>query len=310
MSTSEDPTQGSEVGEKPYEDPTRGARSAKPYEDPTQGGEVGEAVRGPNPRRRGRREAVRGPNPRRRGRREAVRGPNPRRRGRRRVKRGPDRSTLKHRRVRPPGCSSLRHIALCRRVRLSRPSVGSGIVSVHTAISSARIPVGRRDRERGSRDARSTSRSRRSTDCCSPAERNSRDARADVVRRLLGNETSTAPGWTQRSVWDRTGAAAGRGRVVRSSQMPIDKRVEIKIEAPRRIISDELACPLDSVMLRAPRPKAEAAGMKLATCSSSDAITSSADGRAVGTPGGAALSASPAIGALPLLRGTRDGGKR
>ena len=43
---------------------------------------------------------------------------------------------------------------------------------------------------------------------------------------------------------------------------------------------------------------------------SSDAITSSADGRAVGTPGGAALSASRAIGALPIAhrreRGRRD----
>ena len=42
----------------------------------------------------------------------------------------------------------------------------------------------------------------------------------------------------------------------------IEKRVEIKIDAPRRVISDELACPLDSVMLRAPRPKAEAMGME------------------------------------------------
>ena len=43
----------------------------------------------------------------------------------------------------------------------------------------------------------------------------------------------------------------------------IEKRVEIKIDAPRRIISDELACPLDSVMLRAPRPVAEAVGMEM-----------------------------------------------
>ena len=43
----------------------------------------------------------------------------------------------------------------------------------------------------------------------------------------------------------------------------IEKRVEIKIDAPRRVISDELACPLDSLMLRAPRPKAEAMGMEL-----------------------------------------------
>ena len=43
----------------------------------------------------------------------------------------------------------------------------------------------------------------------------------------------------------------------------IEKRVEIKIDAPRRVISDELACPLDSVMLRAPRAKPEAMGMEL-----------------------------------------------
>jgi hypothetical protein len=43
----------------------------------------------------------------------------------------------------------------------------------------------------------------------------------------------------------------------------IEKRVEIKIDAPRRVISDELACPLHSLMLRAPRPEAEAMGMKL-----------------------------------------------
>jgi hypothetical protein len=43
---------------------------------------------------------------------------------------------------------------------------------------------------------------------------------------------------------------------------PIEKLVEIKIGAPRRAIGDELACPLDSVMLRAPRPKAEAMGME------------------------------------------------
>jgi hypothetical protein len=41
------------------------------------------------------------------------------------------------------------------------------------------------------------------------------------------------------------------------------KRVEIRIGAPRRIIGDELACPLDSVMLRAPRAKPEAAGMEM-----------------------------------------------
>src|SRR5947209_12135408 len=43
----------------------------------------------------------------------------------------------------------------------------------------------------------------------------------------------------------------------------IEKRVEIKIDAPRRVISDELACPLDSLMLRAPRAKPEAMGMEL-----------------------------------------------
>lgn len=43
----------------------------------------------------------------------------------------------------------------------------------------------------------------------------------------------------------------------------IEERVEIKIGAPHRAIGDELACPLDSVMLRAPRPKAEAVGMEL-----------------------------------------------
>jgi hypothetical protein len=52
----------------------------------------------------------------------------------------------------------------------------------------------------------------------------------------------------------------GHQRVVLNS---IKKRVEIKIDAPRRVISDELACPLDSVMRRAPQPKAEAVGMKM-----------------------------------------------
>lgn len=33
----------------------------------------------------------------------------------------------------------------------------------------------------------------------------------------------------------------------------IEKRVEIKIDTPHLAIGDELACPLDSVMLRAPR---------------------------------------------------------
>src|ERR1019366_5409242 len=43
---------------------------------------------------------------------------------------------------------------------------------------------------------------------------------------------------------------------------PIEKRVEIKINAPHRVINDELACPIHSVMLRAPRAKPEAVGMK------------------------------------------------
>jgi len=43
----------------------------------------------------------------------------------------------------------------------------------------------------------------------------------------------------------------------------IEKRVEIKINAPHRAISDELACPLHSVMLRAPRAKPEAVGMEM-----------------------------------------------
>ena len=43
----------------------------------------------------------------------------------------------------------------------------------------------------------------------------------------------------------------------------IEKRVEIKIGAPRRVIIDELACPLDRLMLRAPRPIAEAVGMEM-----------------------------------------------
>ena len=43
----------------------------------------------------------------------------------------------------------------------------------------------------------------------------------------------------------------------------IEERVEIKIDAPHRAIRDELACPLHSLMLRAPRPEAEAVGMEL-----------------------------------------------
>src|SRR6516162_5272714 len=42
----------------------------------------------------------------------------------------------------------------------------------------------------------------------------------------------------------------------------IEKRVQIKIDAPRRVIADELACPLDSMMLRAPRAKPEAVRME------------------------------------------------
>lgn len=52
----------------------------------------------------------------------------------------------------------------------------------------------------------------------------------------------------------------GHQRVVLN---PIEKRVEIKIGAPRRVIIDELACPLDRLMGRAPRPIAEAAGMEM-----------------------------------------------
>ena len=43
----------------------------------------------------------------------------------------------------------------------------------------------------------------------------------------------------------------------------IEKRVEIKIGAPRRVIIDELACPLDRLVGRAPRPVAEAVGMEM-----------------------------------------------
>ena len=43
----------------------------------------------------------------------------------------------------------------------------------------------------------------------------------------------------------------------------IEKRIEIKIDAPCRAIGDELACPLHSVMLRAPRAKPEAVGMEM-----------------------------------------------
>ena len=48
-------------------------------------------------------------------------------------------------------------------------------------------------------------------------------------------------------------------RVVPNS---IKERVEIQINAPRRTISDGLACPLDRFMRRAPRAKPEAAGME------------------------------------------------
>ena len=43
----------------------------------------------------------------------------------------------------------------------------------------------------------------------------------------------------------------------------IEERIEIKIGAPRRVIVDELACPLDRLMGRAPRPVAEAVGMEM-----------------------------------------------
>jgi hypothetical protein len=42
----------------------------------------------------------------------------------------------------------------------------------------------------------------------------------------------------------------------------IEERVEIKVDAPRRVISDELARPLDRIMRRAPRAKPEAMGME------------------------------------------------
>src|SRR4051812_46886691 len=43
----------------------------------------------------------------------------------------------------------------------------------------------------------------------------------------------------------------------------IEKRIETKVGAPPRVINDELACPLDSLMLRAPRAKPEAVGTEL-----------------------------------------------
>jgi len=61
----------------------------------------------------------------------------------------------------------------------------------------------------------------------------------------------------------------------------IEKRIEIKINAPHRAIRDELACPLHSVMLRAPRPVAEAMGMKLGV---EDGREHLRDGLAVSAP--------------------------
>jgi hypothetical protein len=43
---------------------------------------------------------------------------------------------------------------------------------------------------------------------------------------------------------------------------PIEERVQIKVDAPRRPIGDEAACPLDRLVGRAPRPVAEAVGME------------------------------------------------
>ena len=59
-------------------------------------------------------------------------------------------------------------------------------------------------------------------------------------------------------VMDPSGDPGHQGVVLN----PIEKRVKIKIDAPRRVISDELACPLDSMMLRAPRAEPEAMGME------------------------------------------------
>jgi hypothetical protein len=84
----------------------------------------------------------------------------------------------------------------------------------------------------------------------------------------------------------------------------IEKRVEIKIDAPRRVISDELACPLDSVMLRAPRAEPEAVGMGLgvetgvSTCAIAWQINRST---AAGTP--SIRRAPEGLGIITLLTG-------
>ena len=44
---------------------------------------------------------------------------------------------------------------------------------------------------------------------------------------------------------------------------PIKERVEVNIDALLRVISDQLACPLDRLMRRAPQTKAEAVGMEM-----------------------------------------------
>ena len=49
-------------------------------------------------------------------------------------------------------------------------------------------------------------------------------------------------------------------RVVRD---PVKETIQVQIDTPRRVISDELARPLDRTMRRAPRPKTEAMGMEI-----------------------------------------------
>jgi hypothetical protein len=45
---------------------------------------------------------------------------------------------------------------------------------------------------------------------------------------------------------------------------PIKERVQVHLNAPPRVtICDELACPLDRLMDRAPRPETEAMGMEV-----------------------------------------------
>jgi hypothetical protein len=44
---------------------------------------------------------------------------------------------------------------------------------------------------------------------------------------------------------------------------PIKERLQVQIDTPRRVISNELACPLDRTMRRAPRPETEAMGMEM-----------------------------------------------